>query len=220
MTLPDSSRSPAPRFEARIKRGQRGVVLFFALIALVSIMLAAVALVRSVDTNTIIAGNLAFQQAATRSTDTGAEAALVWLTAIQAANTGTNPTNDIAHPFNQDNAAQGYYASLDPTISLTASGGFDWSDTTKSVGLATDNSGNTTRYIIQRMCRASGVAAKDAGCLYSGAAVDTSGQNIKLPQQVCSGPGCPSAGQSAQMRVTSRTTGPRNSLSYAQTFIY
>ena len=41
---------------------QRGVVLFIALIALVAMSLAAVALVRSVDTATIIAGNLAFKQ--------------------------------------------------------------------------------------------------------------------------------------------------------------
>lgn len=220
MTQTPLFRFPVQRLAAPVRRAQRGVALFFALICLVSIMLAAVALVRSVDTNTIIAGNLAFQQAATRSTDLGTEAALAWLTSVQASNTGTNPTNDVSHPFNQDNAAQGYYASLDPTLSLTASGGFDWSDTTKSVGLATDASGNTTRYIIQRMCRISGVAAKDAGCLYSGAAVDNSGQNIKLPQQVCNGPGCPAAGQSAQMRVTSRTVGPRNTLSYSQTFIY
>ena len=46
---------------------QRGVSLFFALVCLVAIMLAAVALVRSVDTSTLISGNLAFQQSATSS---------------------------------------------------------------------------------------------------------------------------------------------------------
>ncbi len=55
---------------ARARRsGQRGVALFFALICMVAIMLAAVMLVRSVDTATLIAGNLAFQQSATRSGD-------------------------------------------------------------------------------------------------------------------------------------------------------
>ena len=47
---------------------QRGVVLFFALISLLAIMLAAVALIRSVDTSIMIAGNLAFKQAATMPT--------------------------------------------------------------------------------------------------------------------------------------------------------
>jgi len=55
---------------------QRGVVLFFALIALVVMSLAAVALIRSVDTNTLIAGNLAFKQAATSSGDSGLEMAI------------------------------------------------------------------------------------------------------------------------------------------------
>ena len=222
-TAPPSLWQPCPeqRIALRVQRGQRGIALFFALICLVSIMLAAVALVRSVDTSTIIAGNLAFQQAATRSTDTGAEAALTWLAATQAANSATNPSTDVSHPFNANNEAQGYYASLNPALSLTASsGGFDWGDTSKSAGGATDTSGNTTRYIIQRMCRTAGVAAKDAACLWSGAAIDNNGQNIKLPQQVCNGPGCPAAGQSAQLRITSRTVGPRNTLSYAQTFVY
>ena len=118
--------TPPPRFPVvpsnrrihHMQRGQRGVTLFFALIALVSIMLAAVALVRSVDTSTIIAGNLAFQQAATRSTDTGAEAAMAWLK-TQADSTTDNPTTTAAHPFNNDSPANGYYAtwgtnSIDP----------------------------------------------------------------------------------------------------------
>ena len=213
--------TPPPRFPVvpsnrrihHMQRGQRGVTLFFALIALVSIMLAAVALVRSVDTSTIIAGNLAFQQAATRSTDTGAEAAMVWLK-TQADSTTDNPTTTAAHPFNNDSPANGYYASLDTAQILTGTNTLTWKT------LTMDSSGNTTLYVIQRMCRTSGVAAKDAACLYSGAAVDTSGQNIKLPQDVCVGGGCPAAGQSAQMRITARTVGPRNTLSYAQTFIY
>ena len=44
-------------------RRQRGVVLFVALIGMVVLSLAAVALLRSVDSGTSIAGNLAFKQA-------------------------------------------------------------------------------------------------------------------------------------------------------------
>ena len=55
---------------------QRGVVLFFSLVALLAMSLAAVALVRSVDTSTMIAGNLSFKRAATTSGDSGIEAAL------------------------------------------------------------------------------------------------------------------------------------------------
>jgi Tfp pilus assembly protein PilX len=199
---------------------QRGVALFFALVCMVAIMLAAVILVRSVDTASLIAGNLAFQQSATRSGDGGSEAAIAWLAATESANATKNVLSDPTHPFNVDNAAAGYYASVDPAKSLTASSGtrFLW-DNTDSVALAADSSGNTVRYIIQRMCRTS-VPVKDANCLFSGAAIDTNGQNIPLPQEVCNGPGCPVAGQTPYVRITSRITGPKNTLSYVQAIVY
>jgi Tfp pilus assembly protein PilX len=40
----------------------RGAVLFIALIVLVAMTLAGIAIMRSVDTATLIAGNLAFKQ--------------------------------------------------------------------------------------------------------------------------------------------------------------
>jgi len=207
-------RSPAAR------RKQHGMALFFALVCLVAIMLSAVMLVRSVDTSTLIAGNLAFQQAATVTGDSGAEQAIVWLAGVESANATKNVLNDPTHAFNIDNPTAGYYASLDPAKSLTASSGshFLWDDTDSAV-LPVEN-GNTVRYIIQRMCRASGVAIKDTNCLFSSAAIINGQQNIPLPQEVCSGPGCPVAGQTPQVRITSRITGPKNTLSYVQTFVY
>ena len=62
---------------------EKGVVLFIALIALVVMSLAAVALIRSVDTNTLIAGNLGFKQSATVSADSGVETAITWLNALR-----------------------------------------------------------------------------------------------------------------------------------------
>jgi Tfp pilus assembly protein PilX len=202
---------------------QRGLALFFALICMVAIMLAAIVLVRSVDTATLISGNLAFQQNATRSADSGAEAAISYLLALQSANSQKNVLLDPTHAFNVDAPTAGYYSSLDTAKSLTATSGtrFLW-DATDSVGLAADSSGNTTRYIIQRMCRTPNVPVGDstAKCLLSAATVDNNKQNILLPQEVCNGPGCPAAGQTPQVRITSRTTGPKNTLSYIQTFVY
>jgi len=202
---------------------QRGVVLFFALISLLAIMLAAVALVRSVDTSTIIAGNLAFKQAATTSGDAGTEAAVVWLTAAEAADNSKNVLTDTTHIFNNDNAAAGYYSSLNPALSLTASSGLriQWTDADSVLVLPDpDSSGNSVRYVIQRMCRNANVAIQNADCLFSGALQDLNGKNIPLPQDVCIGAGCPVAGQTPQIRITSRTTGPRNTISYVQAFVY
>jgi hypothetical protein len=209
----------SPSFPARGR--QRGLALFFALICMVAIMLAAVVLVRSVDTATLISGNLAFQQNATRSADSGTEAAIAWLLARQAANSQLNVLLDPTHGFNFDVPMSGYYASLDPAKSLTdpsAASHFEWTEN-DSAGLAEDGSGNTVRYIIQRMCRTSTNVA-NANCLLSAATVDTNKQNILLPQEVCNGPGCPAAGQTPQVRITSKVSGPKNTVSYIQAFVY
>ena len=72
--------APTPSSLQPSRRGrQRGVVLIIALIALVIMTLAALAMIRSVDTSNLIAGNMAFQQAATHSGDSGIEAAITWL---------------------------------------------------------------------------------------------------------------------------------------------
>lgn len=214
---------------------QRGLVLFFALIALVAMSLAAVALIRSVDTSTIIAGNLAFRQSATTSADAGVEAAINWLSAIQAANVAVNVLNDAGHPFNITNLAvrPGYHSWVDPTLDLTNDATWDdlndvrltWDNlgnvkTDGSGAVLTDSSGNTIRYIIQRMCRTNNQPVQSADCLFNDGAEDANGQQVRLPQEICNGAGCPAAGQSPMMRVTARVNGPRNTVSYVQAFVY
>lgn len=208
---------PNPRFQPLRIAKQRGVVLFFALVALVVMSLAAVALIRSVDTSTIIAGNLAFKRAATTSGDAGIERAMTWLAATQLANVTKNALSDTTHALNANNAALGYYSNADPALDLFADA--TWTDATASTSV-TDLSSNSVRYIIQRMCRTANVAIKDADCLFSGPTLDNNGQAIRLPQDVCEGPGCPVAGQTPQIRITTRTTGPKNTVSYLQAFVY
>jgi len=210
---------PKPRFERARAMKQRGVVLFFALIALLAMSLAAVALIRSVDTSTMIAGNLAFKQAATTSGDAGVDAAMNWLATIQTANNAINVLNNATHPFNITNLAAnpGYHSNADPALNLTADA--TWDDV-NNVLVGTDGSGNTIRYIIQRMCRNANQPIQTADCLFSGALQDNNGQNIPLPQEVCQGAGCPVAGQTPQIRITTRTTGPKNTVSYVQAFVY
>ena len=68
--------SPRTRLAAR---SQRGTILFIALIVLVAMSLAGIALMRSVDTNVLIAANLAFRQGATAGGDWGVEDARAWI---------------------------------------------------------------------------------------------------------------------------------------------
>ncbi len=209
------------RFAQIRKMKQRGVVLFFALIALLLMSLAAVALIRSVDTSTMIAGNLAFKQTATTSSDAGVETAITWMAGIETANKALNVLDNAAHPFNNNNAAAGYYSSAASAVSLTDGTGIQWNDLDSVLVLPDpDNSGNTVRYVIQRMCRNANAPIQTADCLFGGAIQDTSGQHIPLPQDICRGAGCPFAGQTPQIRITARTTGPKNTISFVQAFVY
>ena len=67
---------------------QQGMVLLIALVVLVAVMVAGIAMIRSVDTATLVAGNLAFEQAATHAADRGVEAAVARLAEIPDLTTG------------------------------------------------------------------------------------------------------------------------------------
>lgn len=214
---------------------QRGIVLFFALIALVAMSLAAVALIRSVDTATLVAGNLAFKQSTINSADIGIEAAASLLEARQRLS-NLNVLRDPKHPFNVTCLAirpaatanptdpgcpaivPGYHSSINPALNL-----FDdatWNDT-NSILVGPNASGNTIRYIIQRVCHRPNLPVQQAGCLFGGnIATDDNGQEVKNPQQICEGSSCPRAGQSPQNRITARVEGLRNTTSYIQAFAY
>lgn len=191
---------------------QRGAVLVVALIAMVAIMLAAVALVRSVDTNTVISGNLAFKQAATASANGGLESAIAWMKQVNANATGASqdPFLDPSHAFNNDNAAAGYYSSVDPALNLMADA--TWANNV-SANAGTDASGNSIRYIIQRMCRNPNEVLSDANCMFSDETSDTDSHNTGQPYPK-------KGGKHPLNRVTVRVTGPRNTVSYVQAFIY
>ena len=76
-------------------RAQSGIVLIIALIILIAMTIAGIAMIRSVDLTNIIAGNLAFKQAATHSGDTGVETAFAFLEANKA---GTFLHTDVSQP--------------------------------------------------------------------------------------------------------------------------
>jgi Tfp pilus assembly protein PilX len=200
-------------FKAGAGARERGAVLFVALIALVTLMLAAVALTRSVDTATIISGNLAFKQAATASADNGLESAIKWLAKTNADNISINPFEAVNHPFNQTSAASGYYPNVDNTLDFKADA--TWTDAASKL-VATDASGNTARYIIQRMCRDANTVLSESNCLFSDAEIDTGSKRVKPASEA----GTKVSGKVPLNRVTIRVTGPRNTVSYTQAFVY
>lgn len=191
---------------------QQGIVLFFALIALVVMSLAAVALIRGTDTNSMIAGNLAFKRSAVASADSGSESGLNWM------------LSQSAVALQSNNAAKAYFATSvdDPaTTDIDESDGKalveDSGIAASGVGIDSDgkdSNSNTTTYVIQRMCRTTGEATA-ANCVLGPGAkpgcLDNNG--IPLPESVCA------SIRSPIYRVTSKVVGPKNTVSYIQAFM-
>lgn len=182
---------------------QRGAVLLIALIVLVAMSLAGVALVRGVDMTNLIAGNLAFKQGATLGGDWGAEQARAWLNAQPAASL-------------QNDAPGRYFASMQTGVDFAASDplepDFDWSANSFNAG--TDPAGNNVRYVVHRMCDAAGAAAS-VNCVRT----STGGTASSTKAGATYGSfALPSTSQ-IYYRITARSTGPRNTVSYVQVMV-
>jgi type IV pilus assembly protein PilX len=192
---------------------QRGVSLFIALISLATLMLGAVALVRSVDTSALISGNLAFKQAATTAGDAGLQQAITWMLAKNNANVGLDAAVTMANTFNQDDAMNGYFSNLDPNKDLKAAStwgvGFSYPPAGTTL---TDANGNIIRFIVQRMCKNPNALGNQANCVFSNGDTD---QDSHIVRQRPDKPG-----QSVLNRVTVQITGPRSTVSYIQAIIY
>jgi hypothetical protein len=171
-------------------------------------------MMRSLDTGTIVAGNIGYREAAVATGDTGVEAARTWLLANVSS-------------LNADNPSMGYYStrqdSLDMTGNMTEGGhdGVNWggSDATQtvagySVGTV-DTSGNTVFYLIHRLCAIPGTInglnqscafATNIGSGSTQSAPDYSSYGLTTSNQV-------------YYRITVRVNGAKNTVAYVQAVI-
>jgi len=191
---------------------ERGIVLLITLIALVTLALAALALVRSVDTNVIVAGNVSLKQAATLSADNGVESGIRWLNVIEG-----DLDLGLEH-FDEDRVADAYYATsigFDPLADATWTGGITVA-VAKGASIdvdGRDQSGNRIRYVIQRMCSEDGEPDVNK-CLIVEGESDTSSMRVMDDPPPSEPPLSP------VYRITARVDGPRNTVSYVQAFVY
>ena len=142
-------------------RGQQGISLMVVLVALVIIGFAAIALLRSSDTGTLIVGNIGFQKTALAAGDAATESAIEWLV-----------DNSAGADLFDDNAALGYFATTADNCDLTgartpdvAGDDVQWSGgdpgngcdmVARTVAPAGVAPGFTVRYVINRVCNAAG----------------------------------------------------------------
>lgn len=197
-------------FAAR-RAQQRGTVMLLALILLVALSLAGIALVRSVSTSNIIAGNLAFQQAATHSADVGVETAVAFLEA------NTAPVAGVYALHNSVTSGTGtrYIAQRQDPATGQSWDAF-WSATLAGSGavntLGMDGAGNTVSYVIHRLCDSVGPPVYP-GC--SASPTDSTGTGNSQGAGVVA----LTAPRAVYYRVTTRVAGPRNTLSYVQVIV-
>jgi len=199
------------------RQHQAGVALVMALIVLVAMTLAGLAMMRSVDTSSLIAGNLAFKQSAAISADAGVEAAIAWLSGNRNA-------------LNDDNGSKGYSASSQAALDLTGNDtpatkdNLDWSDANSVAQLPVDAAGNQVSYVIHRMCDTEG-EFDPAKCATSPSGQQSKGGNsigtlkpMLTYQSDKDGAGT-EATWSALYRITVRVVGPRSNVSFVQAII-
>jgi Tfp pilus assembly protein PilX len=202
----------------------RGAGLVVALVVLVVMSLGALALVRAVASGLLVAGNLAFREAAVLAAESGSESAISWLSERAA-------TTDLL----SDQPEAGYYASLPVGLSLSGqsntstSATIDWDDdqcaartgircfTAASV-LPIDAAGHRVRYVIHRLCRTAGSSDAAANsCLLFRSAQGGSSNRGQLSY------GASKRFQSSDTvyyRITVHVRGPRNTTAFVQTLVH
>src|SRR5205085_9046646 len=94
------------RMNGAVRARQSGVVLLIALIVLVAMTLAGIGMLRSIDTGTLVAGNIGFRQATVATGDSGIELARTWL------------LNNI-NSLNADQPSAGYYSTRQDSLDMT-----------------------------------------------------------------------------------------------------
>ncbi len=201
----------------------RGASLLVALVVLVMMSLGALAMVRSVGTGLLVAGNFAFRQAAIHASESGSEAAIDWLS-----------TRVAGVDVLDDQPAAGYYASQRPGLDLTgniagATTTVDWlgdqcsahsgsACVQPSPALPVDAAGHVVRYLIERLCRGSGSPDMAANsCLRHRSGLGGSPNHGQLSygsakhfQPV----------NAVYYRITVHVRGPRGTTAFTQTLVH
>lgn len=196
----------------------RGAVLAVVLVVLVIMMLGGISLLRSVDTSTILSGNLAFRRDSVNHTTVGLNAAMA---AMQRADFKDRTTAECVPTVAACAGAPAKWLAMNywPRLLEADSNGVPLiiKNTTTFDGKfgvrpnATDGTledGNTVRFLIERMCSDYG-PSDETKCSVSdnyelgGSYRQDKPGSISLPLY----------------RVTIRSDGPRNTLTYTQAII-
>jgi type IV pilus assembly protein PilX len=186
---------------------QRGYMLMLVLVALVAMMISGVALVRSMDTNQLVAGNMASRNSTIHSADLAVQQAVTWIQA--------NATNGVLFT---DVPASGYHAEApQPEPDWQAPG--TWSQCATTSGAtpcfnANDGAGNQVSWVIHRMCSiAGGPGTANQFCSSLNGNASSSGNSYSSDAVIFNGL------PKNFYRISIQVTGPRNTTTLTQAFV-
>lgn len=198
-------RQHQPSLAWRGSSRQTGVIMLIVLVALVALLSAGIALVRSSDVGLLQAGNLAFQRDLNNQAERGIKAALAQFAtgvlATEAARTSNQPTANYSALRLPTNAAG-------IPLALLNDAGFN------GIGQSTNDlvdtpAGVTVRTVIDRLCTTTG-AYSSSSCTNYASAIG------KTPSPVDSQDrGNLTSAELPVYRISVRATGPR----YTQVFL-
>ena len=206
-------------------QAQRGVSLFIALVALVLMTIAGFALMRSVDTGNVIAGNMAFREVTVHAADLGIEAAATYLNATIKPSPDANLPSDctVASIATSTRGTCRYSARALPDDDR----GIPFVDWTSTGTIPqTTVSGVAYQYVVDRLCDPTTTVSTGEDAKY--------GESRALCVTYVLNEGAPGGGgrnayaaggddlsmiTPIHYRVTVRVTGPRNTVSFVQTLM-
>ena len=184
---------------------QRGYMLMLVLVVLVAMMISGIALVRSIDTNQLVAGNLASRNSTVHSSDLAVQQAVSWIQA-----------NATSGALFADATANGYYAE-EQEPDWTAPG--TWSVCTTTSGTSpcftsNDGAGNQVSWLVHRMCSIAGAPnAANQFCSSLNGTASSAGNSYSSDAEIFNGL------PKNFYRITIQVVGPRNTTSLTQAFV-
>ena len=174
---------------------QAGVALPVMLIMMLVMLVTSIYLLRSSNSATLAAANLAYDATLSRAVDFGLHTGFQWLSDTASADKAS---------LNQDDAANGYQAILDTT--WTPNNEKFWANSI----VVEDPDGTRIRYVIHRMCsNPGGFSSEDQRCVLTSANTVRIGSRVAIGESLASD--APAYASSPQIHyvITARVDGAR-----------
>ena len=172
------------------RRNQHGVSLVIVLVVLAIILVGSLAMLRSTEVSSLVAGNVSFREAATQATDIGIS------TAGKALDVMATPDTNIANV---------YFATRQPEDADGLPTTVNWNS------VATETVGNySVQHVVERLCQTTPVTDPLADCMVRDG--EAAGSN-KAGSLTYKNP------PTVYYRITVRVTGPKSAAAFVQALV-